>query len=509
MAKTGIKIKRCNVGSVEAHNERSQEYLDGLKKAGLPIYFYPNLSGENRSWVNPQYQGRSCAQIFEEQKKLYRDKVGQDPQLADRTFIDKKTGKEKTRAGWSPIREGVIPIKEETTIDDFSPIVSWARNHGLNVIRIDIHRDEGHIDAITGDFKPNRHAHIVFDWLDWRSGKTIKLNANHMSELQTLIAEALDMERGEISDKKHIPNLEFKAKMAEEECKKICREMVDLMADKDDLKAERNVLQKNIREQGDVLAQLGEKSYNLEYAISGSKREQVVLRVANGEIKREMFNATEALKKTKKEMVAEINASLNDYPKKGMFESEKTYMERCEKFNEKVVNKVLGVWGELDNPIKEFINLPGRVVDAIESGWRRRRNERREMFESDATKQSYLDLRRMHPQTFALLEQMNYQGLEEKEKSALLKGDAMLIKKSWHDPDDGHWSEECAAHVSVVHNELRFDGLSIREFFRQVLSALKSKVKKIVGGEKAQKEKDLKITPRQEEEVERRSGRRR
>ena len=40
MAKTGIHIKRANVGSVEAHNKRTKGYIEGLKKAGVNIYFF-------------------------------------------------------------------------------------------------------------------------------------------------------------------------------------------------------------------------------------------------------------------------------------------------------------------------------------------------------------------------------------------------------------------------------------------------------------------------------------
>ena len=42
MAKTGIHIKRANVGSVEAHNKRTKGYIEGLKKAGVNIYFFRN-----------------------------------------------------------------------------------------------------------------------------------------------------------------------------------------------------------------------------------------------------------------------------------------------------------------------------------------------------------------------------------------------------------------------------------------------------------------------------------
>lgn len=47
MAKTGIHIKRANVGSVEAHNLRTEQYLAGLKKAGRSVYFFQELSHNN------------------------------------------------------------------------------------------------------------------------------------------------------------------------------------------------------------------------------------------------------------------------------------------------------------------------------------------------------------------------------------------------------------------------------------------------------------------------------
>ena len=124
-------------------------------------------------------------------------KKHQAPALKDVKRINKKTGKEYIVAGWSPIREGVVPIKEDTKLSDFKPIEEWARGKGLDVVRIDIHHDEGYKDEETGNIKFNRHAHIVFDWLDHQTGKTLKLNEQDMSELQDVVAKALDMERGE------------------------------------------------------------------------------------------------------------------------------------------------------------------------------------------------------------------------------------------------------------------------------------------------------------------------
>lgn len=135
MAKTGIHIKRANVGSVEAHNLRTEQYLAGLKKAGVNIYFFQELSHNNRSWVNPRYKGKTCEQLFKEMIEEYKahHKKHQAPALKDRTMTNKKTGKEYIVAGWSPIREGVVPIKEDTKLSDFKPIEDRARNCNKSV----------------------------------------------------------------------------------------------------------------------------------------------------------------------------------------------------------------------------------------------------------------------------------------------------------------------------------------------------------------------------------------
>lgn len=138
--------------------------------------------------------------------------------LQDRVRVNKKTGKEYTVAGWSPIREGVIPIKEDTSLNDFSGVMRFAKEKGLNIIRIDIHHDEGYRNEATGETKHNRHAHIVFDWVNHETGKTIKLDDKDMSEFQDIVAESLGMERGtrkEETGLKHIDHIEYREQKAE------------------------------------------------------------------------------------------------------------------------------------------------------------------------------------------------------------------------------------------------------------------------------------------------------
>ena len=222
MAKTGGHFSRCNVGSVEAHNERTQAYLDGVKAAGLPLYFFQNLTVNNTHWMSDrqEFAGKTCAQIFESLKQLYTEKTGQAPQLKDRTRINKKTGKEYTVAGWSPIREAVIPIKENTTVEDFKPVFAWLRRNGLEPIRLDLHKDEGYEDEETGERKMNYHAHLVVCWVDLQTGKTANLKKDKMSEFnQKVLPDALGMEAGEskaITGKEHLSASAQRAKAAAE-----------------------------------------------------------------------------------------------------------------------------------------------------------------------------------------------------------------------------------------------------------------------------------------------------
>jgi len=90
-------------------------------------------------------------------------------------------------------------------------------------MQIHIHRDEGHFyehEGITTEtWMPNRHAHMVFNWTDPDTGKSIKLKREDMREFQTLVSEVLDMERGVKSSAKHLSVVEYKNKIQEEKLK--------------------------------------------------------------------------------------------------------------------------------------------------------------------------------------------------------------------------------------------------------------------------------------------------
>ena len=285
--KTGGHIKRCNVGTVELHNERKQEYLDALDAAGHPLHYFPDLlaQGVNKHWANEDrhYRGKSCAQIFELQQRWYIRKKHQRPQLEDRERIDKKTGKVKTVAGWSPIREMVVVTKPDTTLQDFDPVIKWFADKGVTTVRLDLHFDEGHIDKKTEERHINNHAHMALDWMDWKTGSTVKLGKKDMSELQTVLADALGMERGEIKEitgKDHIDQAAYRAMAQAKENREIAEQNQQLRDERDDLTSAVEDKQRQVDNldaqmsaiEGDITAKTGTR-LSLESAISVLQQE--------------------------------------------------------------------------------------------------------------------------------------------------------------------------------------------------------------------------------------------
>lgn len=178
MAKqTSINVQPVKGGS-EEHNKREKQ-LDYVRK---------DLSHLNQYWESDT-QANRLATI----KELAKAKTG-------RTMQAKAT----------PIREGVVVIQDSTTMADFHRLADAYRDRlGIEVFQIAIHRDEGYQNS--KEWKPNLHAHLVFDWTNHETGKSVKLNRQKMAEMQTITAEVLGMERGKSSEKKHLTAQQYKA----------------------------------------------------------------------------------------------------------------------------------------------------------------------------------------------------------------------------------------------------------------------------------------------------------
>ena len=197
MAKTSINIKPCLVTSSGAHNRRLAEYLANIRKE--KIYIRTDLMAKNETWVSPELGDTSLEERNRQIAAMVKKKTGRAMQTKDRKRVNKKTGKVTVVRGSTPIKEGVVVIKEDTTMEQLRHFCEVCKERwGITPLQIFIHRDEGHYE-MPGDkttWKPNYHAHIVWDWMDHDTGKSCKLLPQDMSEMQTIWAEALGMERG-------------------------------------------------------------------------------------------------------------------------------------------------------------------------------------------------------------------------------------------------------------------------------------------------------------------------
>ena len=189
------------------------------------IYIVPELTADNEQWINPNFGSPDLQVHYENIKRMVKEKTGRAMQEKERERKG-KNGKIIKVAGCSPIREGVLLIRPDTTLADVYKFGDECqRRWGITPLQIFLHKDEGHWlsgQPEAGDresiqvgekwFKPNYHAHIVFDWMNHDTGKSRKLNDEDMTEMQSLASDILLMERGQskaVTGKEHLERNDF------------------------------------------------------------------------------------------------------------------------------------------------------------------------------------------------------------------------------------------------------------------------------------------------------------
>ena len=221
--KSSIHIKPCNIASSEAHNRRTAEYMRNIGES--KIYVVPELSTDNEQWINPDFGTPELRTHYDNIKQMVKEKTGRAMQEKERERKG-KNGKIIKVAGCSPIREGVLLTRPDTTLADVRKFgEECQRRWGITPLQIFLHKDEGH--WLNGQpeaedkesfqvgnrwFKPNYHAHIVFDWMNHETGKSRKLNDDDMMQMQTLASDILLMERGQskaVTGKEHLERNDF------------------------------------------------------------------------------------------------------------------------------------------------------------------------------------------------------------------------------------------------------------------------------------------------------------
>ena len=157
----------------------------------------------------------------------------------------------------TPLKEAVLVIRDGTTIEQVEKFGELCRQElGITPIQFHIHRDEGHYDSASKEWKPNLHAHIVFDCTcreyrlverpakfsnEMKSkngkpptklidnyGKIVRLSKADMSQMQDLAAIATGMQRCVASDKVHLDVQRYKAQVIAEEVKALEQARDDL-----------------------------------------------------------------------------------------------------------------------------------------------------------------------------------------------------------------------------------------------------------------------------------------
>ena len=233
--KSSIHIKPCNIASSEAHNRRTAEYMRNIGESR--IYVVPELSTNNEQWINPDFGTPELQTHYDNIKQMVKEKTGRAMQEKERERKG-KNGRIIKVAGCSPIREGVLLIRPDTTLADVRKFgEECQRRWGITPLQIFLHKDEGH--WLNGQpeaedresfkvgnrwFKPNYHAHNVFDRMNHETGKSRKLNDEDMAAMQTLASNILLMERGQakaVTGKEHLERNDFIIKKQKAELQRI------------------------------------------------------------------------------------------------------------------------------------------------------------------------------------------------------------------------------------------------------------------------------------------------
>ena len=170
----------------------------------------------------------------------YEGGISERGRLADTRTVGQKM---QTKA--APIREGVIVIKQETTMQELQQFAAVCKERfGIEAFQIHIHKDEGYMNA--KQWTPNLHAHVVFDWTQ-PNGKSVRLSRDDMAELQTIASEALGMERGVSSDRKHLSAMQYKTECAKEQLQELSNDISSALDKHKDVQNQLLQLQKELR----------------------------------------------------------------------------------------------------------------------------------------------------------------------------------------------------------------------------------------------------------------------
>jgi len=313
MQKSSINIQPVK-GNSEAHN---------LRKTKLDYVF------SSKTHLNQSIVMDEIGPTRQRLEELYKEKTGQKMQ--------KKA---------TPIREGVVIVGKKNNMKDLVKMSGRIEEElGIKTMQIHLHEDEGHQDRDSGEFKQNRHAHIVFNWINEETGKSVKLNKQHMAQMQTIVAESLGLQRGQSSDKKHLHSMEFKAQAE-------FKNSVEYQVQASDAKKEyqitrvkhkaENISHEFARGVSETFKRLGgvHEAKKLKESLESTKQRSVKLQDHYMELKKELQESVPLYKYNE---IRDVNHSL----KSDIFELKELLKNKEMKYK-KVKNRVAKIYSGLD-----------------------------------------------------------------------------------------------------------------------------------------------------------------
>lgn len=188
MAKSSIHFEEVKSTSM-SHNLRQRDF-DYVRKDLTPL---------NGSYgdIAPH------PEVIQELKEIIKEKTGRTAQA--KSVI---------------LKEGVFLFEERHTDQELKNVaMGFSKKFGVKVKELHVHRDEGHYEKHTKQWIPNYHAHLVIENINRNTGKSLRWSKDDLSAIQDYFAEALQMERGKKSNKKHLSALDFKIQQKDSELK--------------------------------------------------------------------------------------------------------------------------------------------------------------------------------------------------------------------------------------------------------------------------------------------------
>ena len=162
-------------------------------KKSIPINTEHNDRTLAPNYLIDKEKGAECNRNAEKARELKNQIINE----AKETYQNKVKQKFQAKSfEWS----AVVNIKPDTTMQDLENLAKHFNDkYGFQCYQIAIHRDEGHKNT-KGEIEINQHAHMEFITLDKETGKqNFKMrdfSKQKMREIQTEVAEILQMERG-------------------------------------------------------------------------------------------------------------------------------------------------------------------------------------------------------------------------------------------------------------------------------------------------------------------------